>query len=114
MYLSITKIHLKHPGKLPLFFKHVNRITRQLKYSTCKRHKLKGGIMTHYTMTLWNTKEDMQAFVHSGAHLNSMKDIQRVSRNFITVTIDSYNLIPWNEAVAFIEKEEARRKKQRV
>ncbi|NVK03894.1 MAG: DUF3291 domain-containing protein [Flavobacteriia bacterium] len=109
MYLSITKIHLKNPGQIFLFFRHVRGISKQLQQSKCKRHRLKGGFMKHYTMTLWYSKEDLHEFVRSGAHGNSMKDINKVARSFTTLTIDAYNLIPWREAMAMLEKEEKRR-----
>lgn len=66
--------------------------------------------MSHYTMTLWYTKEDMLEFVRTGAHGESMKHIHEIARDFTTMTIDGYNLIPWNEAKAILAKEENRKR----
>lgn len=110
MYVSITRIKLKSPFHVFAFFLHINRITAQLKKSECKKYRLKGGMMTHYTMTLWRTKEDMNEFVKTGAYAKAMKAINSLSSDFTTTTMDSYNLIPWNEAKSLIIKEARRQK----
>ncbi|NVK26843.1 MAG: hypothetical protein HWE14_02300 [Flavobacteriia bacterium] len=46
----------------------------------------------------------MEEFSKTGAHLQAMQQINRLSREFVTVTIDSYNLIPWREAVVLLEQ----------
>ncbi|KAB2809870.1 hypothetical protein [Phaeocystidibacter luteus] len=61
-------------------------------------------------MTLWKTKEEMEEFSNSGAHLKAMQKINHISQDFVTVTIDSYNLIPWREAVVLLEQKSKSKK----
>lgn len=103
MYVSITRLKLSSPVGYIGLIRHVSGIKGQLKNSNCVRYRLKGFGLTHYTMSLWRSKEDIEAFTASEAHLNAMRMGAKFTREIKVLTIDSTNLVPWNEARALVE-----------
>ena len=59
----------------------------------------------HYTMTLWESEEDLKAFAASGAHLEAMKKGASIAREIRTLTIDATELPDWKTAKKMLEKE---------
>lgn len=104
MYVSITSLRLKTPFHFFALSLHALRIRKQLNASPCVRAKFKGFWLTHYTMTLWKSKEEMESFARSGAHLEVMKRSGKIASEIRTITVDSMNLMPWNEAVSLLRK----------
>jgi hypothetical protein len=47
----------------------------------------------------------MKRFVHSGAHLESMKSTARLGSQFRSVVFESAELPPWKEAIATLERD---------
>lgn len=58
-------------------------------------------------MSLWKSKEDLQAFSRSGAHLESIKQSGKMAREIQVITVDSMNLMPWKEAKSLVHKAKA-------
>lgn len=104
MYVTITKLKLKTPFHFFSLSLHALKVKKQLKNSPCIRAKFTGMGMTHYTMSLWRTKEDLEAFSKSGAHLNSMVNAKKIAGEIQVLTIDSMNLMPWNEAKSLLAR----------
>lgn len=104
MYVTITKLKLKTPFHFFSLSLHALKVKKQLKKSPCVRAKFSGIGTTHYTMSLWRSKEDLEAFSKSGAHLNSMKNASKIASEVRVLTIDSMNLMPWKEAKSLIAK----------
>lgn len=98
MKATITSIELKGPFKFFLLSAKALHIIRQLKTTNCKEFKKRGLWTTHYTMTLWNNEEELQAFASSGAHLAAMKDSKKIAKEIRTLTIDAAVLPNWKEA----------------
>lgn len=111
MFLSITKLRLKTPFHFFPLSLHALRVKKQLKESPCVRSKFTGVGMVHYTQSLWRSKEDMQAFMSSGAHLEAMKSSQKISSEIVVTTIDSMNIIPWNEAKTIVNRSTLKKKR---
>ncbi len=98
MKASITYIQLKGPLKFFALSLQAMRIIKQLKSANSKAFKKKGVWTKHYTMTLWESEEDMVAFARSGAHLNAMKESAKLAKEIRTVTIDAEQLPTWKVA----------------
>lgn len=60
--------------------------------------------MKHYTMTLWESEQDLKLFASSGAHLDAMKSSKEIAREIRTITIDADKLPNWKEAEKLLEK----------
>lgn len=104
MKATITSIELKGILQFfPLSLKALH-ILRQLKTTNCKDFKKRGLWTTHYTMTLWNSEEELQAFARSGAHLTAMKESPKIAKEIRTTTIDATVLPSWKEAKKLLEK----------
>lgn len=104
MYVTITKLVLKTPFHFFALAKHALSVKKQLRDSNCVRSRFTGIGMTHYTMSLWRTKDDMDAFSKTGAHLDSMKQSHKFAKDIVVLTIDSTNVIPWKEAKALLSR----------
>lgn len=103
MKATITSIKLKGPLKFFALSASALQIIKQLKASDCKEFKKKGIWTTHYTMTLWDNEDELQAFARSGAHLNAMKASKKIAREIRTITIDRDSLPNWNEAKSLLK-----------
>jgi len=99
MKVTVTSIELKGPFKFFALSSQALKITRQLKATNCLKFKKRGFWTTHYTMTLWNTEEELQQFARSGAHLQAMKDSAKIAREIRTYTYDADHLPKWSTAI---------------
>jgi len=105
MYISITKIRLKHPFQIPALIRLSIDIMRQLDdLEECEGYKTRGFWLTHYTMSKWKNKEAIRAFSHSGPHLHAIKVSGRLSRQIVTTTLDADDFPSWKEAKAILLK----------
>lgn len=104
MKVTITSIELKGPFKFFALSSEALKITRQLKATHCKDYKKRGIWTRHYTMTLWNSEEELKDFARSGAHLEAMKKSKAMAKEIRTLTIDRESLPDWKEAIQLLEK----------
>jgi hypothetical protein len=104
MKATITSIKLKGPLKFFLLSWKALHIIRQLKTTNCKAFKKRGIWTMHYTMTLWNSKEELRAFSESGAHLEAMKMSKELAQEIRTITIDAEKLPDWKTAKQLLEQ----------
>lgn len=98
MKATITSIELKGPLKFFALSTRALKIVRQLKKTDCKQFKKQGIWTKHYTMSLWNSEEEMKSFAYSGAHLEIMKTSKEIAKEIRTITIDAEQLPNWKEA----------------
>ncbi|MBK8847498.1 MAG: DUF3291 domain-containing protein [Bacteroidetes bacterium] len=100
MIISITKIELKSYSKLVAFFKFNAQIISELKQSNCKKYKVTNNwnLKHWYTMTLWFSEEEINAFYRHGTHLEAMKQSKLFSSKIQSKRINRGELISWNEA----------------
>ena len=103
MKATITSIELKGPLKFFALSSHALKILRQLKATNYKDFKKRGIWTKHYTMTLWNSEQDLKEFAMSGAHLEAMKAGARIAKEIRTITIDTESLPSWTEAKKLLE-----------
>jgi len=104
MKATITSIKLKGPLKFFLLSWKALHIIRQLKTTNCKAFKKRGIWTMHYTMTLWNSEKELQAFSESGAHLTAMKASKELAQEIRTITIDAEVLPDWKTAKQLLEQ----------
>lgn len=98
MKLTITSIELKSPFKFfALSFKAL-KILKQLKTTNCVGMKKRGIWTKHYTMTLWETEQQLKDFARSGAHLQAMQTGKEIAKEIRTLTIDSDTFPDWKTA----------------
>ncbi len=105
MIAVITLIELKSPLKFFSLAQNALNIMRQMKTTNHKAFKKTGFWTTHYTMSLWENKEDMQAFARSGAHLESMKKTADLAKRLVTLSIETDTLPDWKTAKARLNNE---------
>jgi len=104
MKATITSIELKGPLKFFALSAKALQIIRQLKTTNCKDFKKRGIWTTHYTMTLWNSEDELKEFARSGAHLEAMKASKVIAKEIRTVTIETDTLPEWAEAKELLKK----------
>lgn len=99
MIVSITKIDLISYAKLIPFFKFNGQIIKELKESKCKAYKVTGNWngKVWYTMTLWNSENDLHDFYRNGIHLEAMKQSKKFSSKIQSHRIETKELKSWNE-----------------
>jgi len=100
MIISITKIELKSYSTFIAFFKFNAQIINELKQSNCKKYKITANwnLKHWYTMTLWLSEEEINAFYRNGTHLEAMKKSRLFSSNIQSKRINREELISWKEA----------------
>ncbi len=104
MKVTLTAITLKDPFHFFLLSSQALRILAQLRSTDCKAFKKKGVWTKHYTMTLWDSEEQLRAFAQSGAHKEAMQKSKRIAREIRTFTYDAEVLPTWAEAMRLLEK----------
>lgn len=99
MIVSITKIELNSYSNLIAFFKFNGQIINELKASNCKKYKVTGSwnLKVWYTMTLWNTEDELNDFYRHGTHLEAMKQSRKFSSKIESHRIEHDDLMPWKE-----------------
>ena len=104
MKATITSLELKNPLKFFALSYSAMHIIRQIRTTDCKEIKTQGVWTRHYTMTLWESEEQLQAFARSGAHLEAMKKSAEIAKEIRTITINAEKLPNWREAKEWLKK----------
>ena len=104
MKVTITSIELKGPLNFFALSAKALSIMKQLKSTQYKDFKKKGIWTTHYTMTLWNSEEELKEFARSGAHLDAMKKSKAIAKEIRTYTYDADKLPSWKEAIRLLDE----------
>ena len=99
MIVSITSIRLRSLWKFFSLSWHGLQISRQTRNQKgfLKLRNTGFGYM-HYTLTLWETPEDLKAFARSGAHLESMKKSAELATEIRIWSYPAEKLPSWAEA----------------
>jgi hypothetical protein len=73
---------------------------RQLKKSPCINYKSTGFGLHHYTMSLWESEEDLKEFVSSGAHEKAMQKSAKIAKEIHVLSKPYFldKLPTWTEA----------------
>ncbi|PCE64006.1 DUF3291 domain-containing protein [Sediminicola luteus] len=100
MILSITYIRLKSLWHFFELSRYALHSVRQLKKGPCKKYKSTGFGLHHYTMSLWESEEDLKEFATSGAHKKAMQKSAKIAKEIhVLSTPHSLDKLPtWTEA----------------
>ncbi len=103
MIVSITSIKLR---KWWYFFRltiHGAKIQNQLrKEKGFVKMKNTGWGYDHYTLSLWETEEDIRRFYKEGAHLEAMKIGKEIAVEVRTLHYNSEKTPDWKEVRALL------------
>lgn len=104
MKATITSLELKGPFHFFALSKQAMYIVKQLKSTECKEFKKKGIWTKHYTMTLWNSEEELKNFAQSGAHKTAMAKSAKIAKEIRTITLDVDELPTWSVAKELLKE----------
>ncbi len=61
--------------------------------------------LLHYTLSAWESEEDLKRFAHAGAHLKAMKASARLASEIRTYTFENDILPNWRDAKQRLQAE---------
>lgn len=114
MYVSVTLLKLKSLRAVPNFIKHVSAINKQIS-GACGLISYKAGtkwLINNYTFSVWKSKEDMMAFMTSGAHRAAMKNAGQLASDLYSKGFEAEQVPNYKEALRELEKEVRKSKKK--
>lgn len=99
MIVTVTSIRLKSVwGYFKLTWLAMGIVKQTKIQAGFLEMKNRGFGYLHFTMTAWRSEADMQAFAHSGAHLEAMKSSPSLGQEFRFHTFESAEMPKWKEA----------------
>ena len=99
MVITITSIRLKSWWHFFQLSFHGLKISRQLKQQKgFIKLKNTGFGYLHFTMSAWESEEDVKRFYREGAHLAAMKQASNIATETRTFTYQAEKLQGWKEA----------------
>jgi hypothetical protein len=104
MIVTITSIKLKSIWKFFALSYYALSISKQVvKQKGFLKFKKTGIGKLHYTLTAWETEEDMKAFAYQGgAHQESMKASAGLASELRTYSYSAEKLPDWKEAKSLL------------
>lgn len=103
--LVVTYIRLRNPLKFFTLSAKALGIMRQAKSSPGNQgFKNTGFWLDHYTMTLWDSKDDAVNFAKAGAHKEAMKISGEISSEIRTAFVDQESFLSWKDAKKALEE----------
>jgi len=101
VYVSITGLRLKSIWGTPRFLLHAFRSMRQAKRAPgllfAQARSVKG---VQHTLTVWRSRDDMRAFLKSGAHLAAMQNFREIATGG-ACGYEAEKAPSWDEALAY-------------
>jgi heme-degrading monooxygenase HmoA len=103
MVITLTSITLRSVWKYFQLTNNARKIMMQAKKSKgFVRMKNTGWGKLHYTLSVWESVDDLKQFARSGAHLAAMKVSQSLSTELATYTYETDHIPNWKEAKALL------------
>jgi len=78
---------------------------KQAKQASCLALKSTGLWTTFYTMTMWDSMQQMKKFAQSGSHLAAVKISSRLASEIKILTLEQTVLLTWKEAKEKVNKQ---------
>jgi heme-degrading monooxygenase HmoA len=104
MHLTITSIKLRSLWDFFSLANYALKIVRQTQKEKGLLAFKKTGIgKVHYTLTAWETEDDLKRFARTGAHLEAMKISAKISTEIRTYTYSTDKIPNWKEAKSLLE-----------
>jgi len=105
MIITITSIKLRTLWSFFTLAHHALQILKQTRQQKGFITMKKTGFgKKHYTLSAWETAEDMKNFSSSGAHLTAMKQSRAISTEIAIYSYSGEALPPWDEAKRLLEE----------
>ncbi len=99
MIINVTSIRLRSLWKFfPLSYQALGISVQAKNHKGFIKMKNRGFGYMHYTLTAWESMEDLQAFARSGAHLESLKKSSRLAIEIRTFSYPSEEFPKWSTA----------------
>ncbi|MEM7039540.1 MAG: DUF3291 domain-containing protein [Bacteroidota bacterium] len=105
MKVVVTYLELNSPWRFFVLANYSRKIIQQLRKTNCVKYKSRGFWTKHYTMSLWNTEEEMKTFAREGAHKIAMQSSRKVAREIRIHAYDADALPDWKTAKSQLMKE---------
>ena len=101
MFISVTRLKVKNLAKMPSFFKHASGSMKQAGKAKRLLHKdsyaelLK---LTFWTLSAWESEQDMRNYLRKGAHREAMKKAGDIAIELDSINFTSETIPTWKEA----------------
>ncbi len=97
VYISITGLRIRRLWHALTFWRHAVASMRQArKADGCLGASAKTIDGVHHTRSVWRTREDMLAFLGTGAHLDAMQLFPRIATGK-TLGFEATSIPDWDE-----------------
>jgi hypothetical protein len=100
VYVSVTGLRLPSIWRAPRFWRHAIPSMIQARMAPgnllARARKVDG---VQHTLSVWRTRQDMLAYMKSGAHLRAMKVARSIAPS-VTCGYESETIPTWDEALA--------------
>ncbi|WP_293575542.1 hypothetical protein [Phaeobacter sp.] len=97
VYVSITGLKLRRIWWMPLFWYHAVAAMTQAKSAPgCLRADARRINGVHHTLTVWDNKASMRAYLTTGAHLRAMPLFHRMATGK-TFGFETVDIPDWEE-----------------
>ena len=105
MFITITSLHLRSFwGFFKLSWWGLKISNQAKKEKGFVAMKNTGFGKLHYTLTQWQSHDDLKRFAHSGEHLNAMKESGKLATEIFTYSYESDSLPDWKSAKSLLVK----------
>ncbi|MFM9945202.1 MAG: DUF3291 domain-containing protein [Bacteroidia bacterium] len=105
MIITITSLKLRSLWKFFRLSLHGMKVMKQTKNQKgFIRIKNTGFGFWHYTLSAWETEEDVKNFAKSGAHLQAMKESAAIATEIGIYTYKSDKMPDWKEAKELVRE----------
>ncbi len=105
MVVTVTSIKLKsvwYYFKLTIFgYKIVKQLKSEKGFIKMKNT---GFGYLHYTLSAWQTEEDLKRFSRSGAHAEAMKQSKSIAAEIRTYTFPAESFPGWKDSKSLLEE----------
>lgn len=105
MLISVTCLKLRSPFRIPQLIRHSAGIFKQLESTNCLSVKTRGIWKNHYTMTYWDSYEDMRDFAKSGAHKEAMKMSKILAKEIQVLSFEQDDAPSWQDVRKFLKED---------
>lgn len=106
MIISITIFEVKNFWYLPYFMWHASQSARQVRLAPGLIHQgLKSDLSkkTFWTLSAWETEQDLKRFVWNAAHWKAMKSAQSLAKTMGSYRYSAAQIPDWEEAIKLLE-----------
>jgi len=99
MVITITSLKLKHWwGYFIMSFLALKIVLQTKKQKGFVSMKNRGLGYLHFTLSVWETEEDLKNFARCGAHLAAMKESRKLATEIRVYTFQSELIPVWKDA----------------